>query len=185
MIARHFLRGLVIGVLALAAVFVVVVGGFVAYEKWAYYLPSQDRVLARYTQNRVEFRALVQELLKAHESGYIGPNGDVNLDGINSRHVPSYALAEKKLGLKFITIGDSGIEFVMYGNGGAIADDSYMGIAYRPKNGIGKGNPGWKSTLAASLDDKDLPKEKREIETGFYVVPIEGDWYLYRLEYRE
>jgi hypothetical protein len=39
--------------------------------------------------------------------------------------------------------------------------------------------------LVNSLDSATLPKEKGMVATGLYVMPIEPNWFVYRLEYQE
>jgi hypothetical protein len=38
---------------------------------------------------------------------------------------------------------------------------------------------------AQGIGDEQLPKEKGQVATGLYVVPIEPHWYVYRSEYQE
>jgi hypothetical protein len=41
---------------------------------------------------------------------------------------------------------------------------------------------GWVPKLVSSLDSESLPKEKGAVADGLYVIQIEPEWTIYRLE---
>ncbi len=79
---------------------------------------------------------------------------------------------------------DGSMEFALWGHGCAICSDSYMGVLYFPKDHTAE-RAGWVQTVVNSLDDARLPQEHGSVATGLYVVAIEPEWFIYRLEYQE
>jgi hypothetical protein len=50
-------------------------------------------------------------------------------------------------------------------------------VGDHPKNPYG-GEP----TVVSSLEDENLPKNDSAVADGLYVVPIDGEWSIFRLE---
>jgi len=118
---------------------------------------------------------------------FIGSDGNVNIDGVHSRFVQEYRDLIHKIGAKFVTAGEDGsVNFTLGGFGCALCSDSYMGVRYQPKEPK-KVYPGWMQRMQAvtSLESTRLPQENGSVAPGFYVVPIEPDWFIYRLEIQE
>jgi hypothetical protein len=99
--------------------------------------------------------------------------------------VPEYRAWLSKIGVKSVRIQEDGsIDFTMGGFGGAIMSDSYIGIRFSPA--LPSANrPGWNPIVVKSLNDSALPQEHGRVASGYYVVPIEPNWYVYRFEYLE
>jgi hypothetical protein len=89
-----------------------------------------------------------------------------------------------KIGAKSVLVRDDGsMEFTIWGFGCTICSDSFMGIRYSPMNHTKQGRAGWVPTLVSSLDSRNLPQENGSVATGLYVVRLEPEWFIYRLEY--
>jgi hypothetical protein len=98
------------------------------------------------------------------------------MDGLHSRLIPEYRHLIRKIGAKFVIVGEDGsIEFSLYGFGCAICSDSYMGVRYVPKDRRTVARAGWEHTVVTSLDSAKLPQEHGAVASGLYVVPIEPE----------
>lgn len=157
-----------------------------AWVKWEYRLPTQQHVYEQFESHKSDYIRFSLLLRSDPTARYIGNDGRVDIDGVNSRLVPEYRDLVHKLGVKFVDVADDGsIEFVLGGFGAAIADDSYMGVLYFPKDKRMASSSGFTPTVVSSLSSAALPQENGAVATGFYVVPIEPEWFIYRDEYRE
>jgi hypothetical protein len=151
-----------------------------------YYLPSQAVVRQQFESHRADYIKFVTLLQKDPSAQFIGSDGMVDIDGVHRRQVPEYRDLIRQLGIKEVTVrNDGSIEFALWGDGGAIISDSYLGVRYFPKNRKPGSIAGWKPTVVASLATAKLPRENKSVATGLYVVPIEPEWFIYRLEYQE
>jgi hypothetical protein len=168
--------------------------GLWLYEAWPYHLPSEARVRQQFESQRIDFirfATLLQKDRSAKHIGddgkveYIGDDGRVDSDGTHERLVPEYRDLVHKLGAKFVIIREDGsMEFALWGNGGAIMSDSYMGVRYFPGDQPAI-SAGWKQTVVASLASAKLPQENGAVATGLFVVPVEPKWFIHRFEYQE
>ena len=151
-----------------------------------YYLPPQQRVVQQFESNRADYIRFVNLLRMDQSVRYVGSDGKVDRDGMHGHLVPEYLDLMGKIGAKDVIVrGDGSMEFALWGGGCAICSDSYMGVRYYPKDPKTGSNGGWEQTVVTSLDSAKLPQEKGAVATGLYVVPIEPDWFIYRLEYQE
>lgn len=151
-----------------------------------YYLPPQQHVHQQFENHRSDYTRFVALLEKDPSAKYIDSDGKVDIDGIHSRFVPEYRDLIRKIGAKFVMVREDGsMEFALWGDGGAIMSDSYMGVRYYPKNLKAVSHPGWTQTMVASLESAKLPQENGSVASGLYVVPIEPEWFIYRLEIQE
>jgi hypothetical protein len=162
--------------------------GFRLWPKHKYRLPPEQTVRERFEKNRadyVQFVALLQRDQSARPF-VIDGDGRVGMDGVHSRLVPEYQRLIRKIGAKDVTIrGDGSIEFALYGFGCATCSDSFMGVRYVPKVRRADARLGWEQTAVTSLDSVKLPHENGAVATGLYVVNLEPEWFIYRLEYQE
>jgi hypothetical protein len=55
-------------------------------------------------------------------------------------------------------------------------------MRYLPADGKTQPGGGWVPKLVRSLDSENLPKERGAVADGLYVVQLEPEWYIYRLE---
>jgi hypothetical protein len=172
--------------LSIAALLLLCAVGAWSWAKWEYHLPSEQRVRQQFESHKADYIRFVTLLQKDPSASYISSDGKVDIDGIHSRFVPDYQDLAHKIGAKFVTVGEDGsIEFALWGFGCAICSDSYMGVRYVPDHPQAVTHPGWTQTVVASLDSTKLPQVNGSIASGLYVVPIEPDWFIYRLEIQE
>jgi len=73
----------------------------------------------------------------------------------------------------------------MGGSGGPLMSDSYMGVRFGPWAGYSNQSALRGITVVKSLQDSNLPKENGRVASGYYVVPIDPNWCMYRYEYQE
>lgn len=154
--------------------------------KHEHHLPTEQRVREQFENNRADYTQFVALLQRDQSAHSINGDGRVAIDGVRSRLVPAYRDLIRKIGAKDVTVREDGsIEFALYGFGCAICSDSYMGVRYVPEVRGMDLRSGWEQTIVKSLDSARLPQELGVVATGLYVVPIEPDWFIYRLEYQE
>jgi hypothetical protein len=151
-----------------------------------YYLPPEQRVVQQFESNRADYIRFVALLRKDPSARYVGSDGRVDIDGTHGRLVPEYRNLMSKIGAKNVIIREDGsMEFALWGDGCAICSDSYMGVRYYPKDHKVDSSVGWAQTVVTSLESAKLPQEKGAVASGLYVVPIEPEWFIYRLEIQE
>ncbi len=174
--------------LFLVGLCLLVPASFRIWLKYEYHLPPEQRVRKQFENDRaayIQFATLLQRDPSAHYR-VIDGDGRVDINGVHSQPVPEYEHLIRKIGAKFVTIREDGsVEFSLYGSGCAICSDSYMGVRYVPKVRRTDAPSGWEQTAVTSLDSAKLPQEHGAVATGLYVVPIEPEWFIYRLDYRE
>ena len=140
----------------------------------------------QFESQRAHYIRFVTHLRKDTSATHIGSDGMVNSDGVHGHFVPEYRDLIRKIGAKFVAVREDGsMEFALWGDGGAIMSDSYMGVRYVPKDYKAESRPGWTQKVVASLDGAKLPQEKGSLASGLYVVAIEPEWFIYRFEYQE
>ena len=169
-----------IGLCVLAAV------GFESWMKWEYHLPPEQHARDHFATHRADYVRFAALLRKDPSTRYVGSDGKVDIDGVHGRVNTEYRDLARRLGLKFVIIREDGsMEFAVWGAGGAIMSDSYMGVRYYPKDHRADIRPGWAHTVVSSLDSDKLPQEHASVATGLYVVAVEPEWFIYRFEYQE
>jgi hypothetical protein len=172
--------------LSVMLLFVVCAVGACSRTKLGYHLPSEQSVRQQFQSHRADYIRFVTLLQKDPSATQVDGDGKVDIDGVHSRFVPEYRDLIRKIGAKSVIVREDGsMEFTLGGSGCAICSDSYMGVRYYPKNLKSVSHPGWTQTVVASLDSAKLPQEKGSIASGLYVVPIEPEWFIYRLEIQE
>jgi hypothetical protein len=60
-----------------------------------------------------------------------------------------------------------------------------MGVRYFQNLQNKDSHHGWTQQVVDSLESAKLPQERESVASGLYVVPIEPDWFIYRLEIQE
>jgi len=159
---------------------------FRLWLKYEYHLPPEQYVRKQFADNRADYIQFVTLLQRDQSAHAIDADGRVGIDGVHSRLVPEYRNLIRKIGAKAVTIREDGsIEFALYSYGCVICSDSYKGVRYVPKVRKAAAPGGWEQTAVTSLDSAKLPLENGAVATGLYVVSIEPEWFIYRLEYRE
>ena len=160
--------------------------GLWVWMQWQYHLPPEQRVRKQFEDHRTDYLEFVKLLRKDSSAIFIESDGTVEIDGIHGRMVPQYRDLMHKIGAKFAMVREDGsMEFTLWGNGGAIMSDSYMGVRYFPNDHKTNSNVGYTQIVVGSLDSAKLPQDNGSVATGLYVVALEPEWYLYRFEYQE
>jgi hypothetical protein len=149
-------------------------------------LPSEQTARQQFASHKADYARFVSLLRDDPGEQFIGNDGVARDYNGRSRFVPEYRTLMEKIGVKSVLIREDGsVEFELWGFGCAICSDSYMGVRYLPLHHDLRARPGWTAELVRSLDDKELPRERGSIADGLYVVQIEPEWFIYRLEYQE
>jgi hypothetical protein len=148
-------------------------------------LPAEQLVRQQFESHRADYIRFATILQNDPSASYVGGNGTVDIDGIHGRLVTEYRDLAHKIGAKHVIIREDGsMEFALWGYGGPIESDSWMGVRYFPKNHKLK-PAGWRQTVVTSLANESLPQEHGSVASGLYVVAIEPDWYAFRFEIQE
>jgi hypothetical protein len=149
-------------------------------------LPSDLIARQQFNSHRSEYIRFVTLLGQHPRARFIGSDGTTKTDAGDSQVIPEYRELIRSIGAKFVEVGDDGsIEFTVWGFGCAICSDSYMGVKYFPADYNASTRSGWVPKLVKSLDSNELPRAKGSVADGLYLVQLEHEWYIYRLEYRE
>ena len=160
--------------------------GFRTWPKREDRLPPEQRVRQQFENHRADYIQFITLLQRDQSAHSIDDDGRVGIDGVHSRLVPEYRNLIRKIGARGVTVREDGsIEFALYGYGCVICSDSYMGVRYVPKVRKTAALGGWEQTAVASLDSAKLLHKNGNVATGLYVVPIEPEWFIYRLDYQE
>ena len=184
--SKTILKVLLYVCLSAVGLFLIVEFSFWWWLRPHYYLPPEQRVVQQFESNRADYIRFVALLRKDQSTRYVGSDGKVDIDGTHGRLVPEYRYLISKIGAKYVIIREDGsMEFALWGDGCAVCSDSYMGVRYYPEDHKADSSVGWTQTVVTSLDSAKLPQQKGAVASGLYVVPIEPEWFIYRLEYRE
>lgn len=145
---------------------------------WEHHLPSQERVQQQFENHKTDYTRLVTLLQKDPSLA----NGDPS-----SPMAGEYKTLIHKTGIKFVTVREDGsIELALAGYGSTISSDAFVGMRYLPKDHKAQTqSAGMPLTVVSSLDSSKLPQWNGEVATGLYVIPLESEWSIYRLEIQE
>jgi hypothetical protein len=161
---------------------IVAVGVF-AWIRWQYHLPNDRQARQQFESHRAEFVRFVLLLKQDSTAAIIDSNGVVDVHTNHARAVSEYLELMRRTGVKAVYVRpDGSIEFQLWGFGCAPCSDSLKGVRYFPVDGKSSSGTGWVPKLVSSLDSEDLPKENGAIADGLYVMQIEPEWFIYRLE---
>jgi hypothetical protein len=155
-----------------------------AWGRWLYHLPSDQKARQQFEDHRAEFVRFASMLHQDPRARVIDRNGVDDAFEKNARAVPEYRDLMRSTGAQEVLVRpDGSIEFQLWGFGCAPCSDSFKGMRYFPIDG--KPQEGkWARTpiIVSSLDDERLPKEKGAVADGMYVIPLEPEWSIYRVE---
>jgi len=178
--------------LSIVGFFLLIIICLMVWGSWQYHLPPQKRVLQQFESHRADYIRFAQLILQneCNTNNLINFANTVHSDGtLNHKKgvVPEYRDLMHKIGAKLVFIRtDCSMRFTLWGYGGPLRSDSYMGVLYVPKDH--DLDPLSKPILVSCVDSLNLPKESGDagrVAGGFYIVPIEPDWFIYRLEIPE
>lgn len=154
-----------------------------AWLRWEYHLPGAQTVRQQFVSHRTDYIRFVSLLRQDPGAKVIDINGNVDAYTSHTRHVPEYYELMRRIGAKSVMVRQDGsIEFQLWGFGCAPCTDSFMGMRYSLIGGPPQPDGGWAPKSVNSLDDADLPKDKGAVADGLYVIPIDSEWSIYRLQ---
>ena len=178
-------RLLYIGLSAVGLLLLLSAGVF-AWMRWEQHLPSDQEARRQFDSHRTEYIRFASRLRQDMQVGIIGSDGIVSGAAEHAGPVAEYRDIMRSLGAKQIIVGEDGsVEFVLWGFGCAICSDSYKGLRYAPVDFKADARRGWMPKLVNSLDGNNLPQANGSVDDGLYVVQIEPEWFIFRLEYHE
>ena len=173
---------LYVGLLALSLL-VVSALAFWGWMRWEYHLPREETAREQFARPRADYIRFVSLLQQDPGAKIIDINGDVDANSNRARHVPEYHDLIHKIGATSVMVREDGsIEFEVWGFGCAPCRNSFMGMRNFRIDGQPHPAPGWPPELVGSLDDKSLPKDRGAVADGLYVLPLDSEWSIYRLE---
>jgi hypothetical protein len=152
---------------------------------WDYSLPTWQTAQQRFVSHRADFVRFAFLLRQDPSIKIIDANGNADKWTNHARYVPEYHDLMRRIGAKSVMVRpDGSIEFQLWGFGCAPCtdSDSFMGMRYSPINGRPPTRYGSAPKLVKSLDDASLPKDKGAVADGLYVIPLDAQWSIYRLE---
>lgn len=155
------------------------------WAEWKDRPPTDQWLRGQFESHKADYIQFAKLLRNDRSAKLVDNDGSIDIDAIHKRQVPEYRTLIRRIEVKNVTISEDGsMEFALWGHGCAICSDSYMGVLYFPKDHTAE-RAGWVQTVVNSLDDARLPQEHGSVATGLYVVAIEPEWFIYRLEYQE
>jgi hypothetical protein len=180
------LRGLLYVIVSAVSVLLVAVVGVFAWVRSEQHLSSDQEARQQFDAHRTDFVRFASLLRQDTGARTITSVGGASNDTNHPRIVPEYRDLMREIGAKDVLVRDDGsMEFALWGFGCAICSDSYKGMRYTPKDSKAGTHRGWVPTLVDSLDSNDLPQEHGSVANGLYVVQLEPEWFIYRLEIHE
>ena len=172
--------------LSALSLFSLAVVAFFIGMRWEAHLPSEQTARQQFVGHRIDYVRFASLLQQDPGVRFIGADGMVGAYTSQARIVPEYRDLMRKIGAKGVLVRDDGsIEFTLWGFGCAICSDSFMGIRYLSVNHRPQERSGWVPNLVSSLDSRNLPHANGSVEDGLYIVRLEPEWFIYRLEYHE
>jgi hypothetical protein len=180
------LKGLLYVIVSAAGLLLVAIVGVFAWVRWEQHLPSDQDARQQFGAQRTEFVRFVSLLRQDTGARMILSGGAASGNTGHLRIVPEYRDLMREIGAKYILVRDDGsIKFALWGLGCAICSDSYKGMRYTPQDSKAEAHGGWVPKLVDSLGSNDLPQEHGSVADGLYVVKLEPEWFIYRLEIHE
>ena len=156
---------------------------FWAWAAWLYHLPSDQLARQQFVGHKADYVRLASLLRQDPNTIFIDSNGEVESRGSHWKFVPEYFAPIRNIGAKSIYLRQDGsIEFELWGFGCAPCADSFKGVRFAPADGQPKYPYGGAPLIVRSLENSSLPKSKGAVADGLYVVPIDREWSIYRLE---
>jgi len=161
---------------------IVAVGAF-GWIRWQYHLPNDRQARQQFDSHRTEFIRFASLLRQDSTARLVDRNGVVHAYTNQAREAPEYRDLMRRTGTKEVYVRpDGSIEFQLWGFGCATCSDTFEGMRYFPIDGKSQTSGGWVPKLVSSLDSENLPKEKGAVASGLYVIQLEPEWSIYRLE---
>lgn len=157
--------------------------GALAFMRWEYHLPSDQKAHQHFEDHRAAFVRFASMLRQDPRARIINKNGVDDAFEKDARTVPEYRELMRSIGADAVYVRpDGSIEFQLWGFGCAPCSDSFKGIRYSPLGAKPHTTFEWVPQVVGSLDSQDLPKAKGAVADGLYVIPLEPEWSIYRVE---
>lgn len=154
-----------------------------AWTRWQYHLPSDRNARQQFADHKAEFVHFASMLRQNPRARVIDRNGVDDAFEKDARVVPEYRELMRSIGAQEVFVRpDGSIEFQLWGFGCAPCSDSFKGMRYSPLGAKPQSGFEWVPNVVSSLDTKNLPKKKGAVADGLYVIPLEPEWSIYRLE---
>jgi hypothetical protein len=154
----------------------------IALMRWQHSLPSDQKARQHFEDHKAAFVRFASMLRQDRRARVIDRNGLE--EGIEKRAqaVPEYRDLMSSIGAQAVYVrADGSIEFQIWGFGCAPCSDSFKGLRYFPIYGKPQDGP-WAPRVVDSLDDESLPKDRDSVADSIYIVPLEPQWAIYRIE---
>lgn len=181
----RLLKGLLLGCLAFLGLTILGLLGLFGYVQWQYHVPDEHRARDLFEAHRTEFLQLARLLKTDGHYEYVVADKWFDKNLKSSPLSLERRRLFKSLGAKFVIVRDDGaIDFAIWGFGGAIISDRYLGIRYQPRDFKGF-QAGWGPIAVKTLRGSELPQDKGSVASGLYEMELEPEWFIYRLEYQE
>jgi hypothetical protein len=169
--------------LSAASLLLLAVVCVIAFTVWEYHLPSDQRARQQFEDHRAAFVGFAAVLRQDPRVRVISPNGVDDVFEKDTRAVAEFRDVMRSIGAKAVYVRpDGSIEFQLWGFGCAPCADSFKGLRFQPKGGHPQYPHGGAPIVVSSLKDESLPKYKGAVADGLYVVPLDPEWSIYRLE---
>lgn len=169
--------------LSIFGLIAIAVLAFGAWVRWQYHLPSDEQARQQFVSHRGDYDRLVTLLLQDPGVKMILPSGEVDPYGPHPRNVPAYSDLIHKIGAKTVFVRpDGAIEFELWGFGCAPCTDSFKGMRFAPLGSHPQYPYGGAPRTVNSLEDKSLPNHQGVVADGLYVIPLDDQWSIYRVQ---
>jgi hypothetical protein len=156
---------------------------FSAWLRWEYRLPSEQTARQEFASHRTDYVRFVSMLRRDPGTKIIDGNGKAVDYAGHARYIPQYYELMRTVSAKSVMIRQDGsIEFQVWGFGCAPCTDSLMGVRYFPRGAQEPAKAEWTPKIVNSLDNASLPKANGAVADGLYVVPLDAEWSIYRLQ---
>jgi hypothetical protein len=151
--------------------------------RWEYHLPSDQKARQYFEDHRAEFVQFASMLHQDSKPRAINRGGVDDAFGKDARVVPEYRDLMSSIGAQQVFVRpDGSIEFQLWGFGCAPCTDSFKGLRFQAEGSHPRYPYGGAPMVVNSLGDESLPKNNGAVADGLYLVPLEREWSIFRLQ---
>jgi hypothetical protein len=169
--------------LSAASLLLLAVIGLIAFMAWEHHLPSDQTARQQFEDHRGSFVRFAALLRQDPRARIISESGVDDVFGKGARVVPEYGDLMRSIGAKAVYVRpDGSVEFQLWGFGCVPCADSFKGVRFQPEGGHPQYPYGGAPIVVSSLMDGGLPQNRGAVADGLYVVPLDREWSIYRLE---
>jgi hypothetical protein len=157
--------------------------GMLSITWWEYHLPSDQTARQRFEEHKVDFEGFAAKLRQDQRPRVINRDGIDDAFENDAREVPEYRDLMSRIGAKAVYVRpDGSIEFELWGFGCGICTDSFKGLRFAPIDSHSQYPYGGAPIVVSSLKDESLPKTSGAVADGIYVLPVDREWSIYRMQ---